>query len=602
MDKEQIYQVPAEAPERKRLRKLIERFVGEQPLGPPLSMEDLSELSDRLIADYALAPATKGWVMVEINNCVWRETVASIPHDKRILLLPKCLSNATKCKADVDELGLLCHRCNHCSIPDLQDKADSLGMMSMVAEGFTSVIGLIENRVVDTVIGVSCLDSLEKAFPLLINHAVPGLAIPLNTNGCKNTDVDYDYVNEMIAMLSDKEANLLDYEHLKSTLKSWFTKENLAETLSPANDPVSPPINAPIPSSEATLSNAPADGKTITSPTNDPTSLIAQEWLAGDGKRWRPYLLVATYLALKGSKKIPKEVQLAAIAVECFHKASLVHDDIQDNDATRYGKPTVNATHGIPMAINVGDILLGEGYRLLTDCENRELIRVIADSHIALCKGQGLELEWSRSPRTLTMDFVLEIFCNKTVPAFDVSLTMGVICAGDNPKLRQTLHRYARALGIAYQLQDDLEDFETDAPVAVRPSAVLAALCEQLANDKPSKLLFSNEQQLGGQHLGELHPDMPQPGELHPDMPQLYGEKWKETHPTERFFDKLLNFSDLKSFLHQPEYRPLLDHALEKVRQLTARYHREALDALHEITNVELKRLLFRVTKKILKL
>lgn len=518
MDNKQIYNVPETYQERERLRNLINDFVSDQPLGPPLSMDDLSGLSDRLISDNMLQPDMKGWIMVEINNCVWRETVASIPYDKRILLLPKCLSNSTNCKADFDELGLLCHRCNHCSIPDLQDKADELGMMSIVAEGFTSVIGLVENRIVDTVIGVGCLDSLEKAFPLLINNAVPGLAIPLNTSGCKDTSVDYAYVSSMIGMQSEKEIYLLDYDHLKSTLKNWFSEENL----------------------NIRLTNS-----------DDQTSQIAKEWLGGDGKRWRPYLLAATYMALSGDKVIPEEVELAAIAVECFHKASLVHDDIQDNDSVRYGKQTVNAAYGIPIAINVGDMLLGEGYRLLTGSGKIELVKVIADSHVSLCKGQGMELEWSVSPRALTMDFVLDIFCNKTVPAFDVSLIMGLICAGDDPELRQTLHNYSRALGIAYQLQDDLEDFETDIPVALRPSAVLAALCE-------------------------LQPD-------------------------EQFIHALLHCEDLKTFLNLTAHRPLLEKALERVKQMAEQYHREALDALHEIANVELKRLLFRVTQRILK-
>lgn len=518
MDKKQIYNVPQTYSDRTRLRGLIDGFVNGRLLGPPLSMDDLSGLSDALINEYGLEPEMKGWIMVEINNCVWRETVASIPYDKRILLLPKCLSNSGHCKADVDELGLLCHRCNHCSIPDLQDKADDLGMMSIVAEGFTSVIGLIENRVVDTVIGVGCLDSLEKAFPLLINNAVPGLAIPLNVAGCKDTNVDYAYVEQMISMQSDKEVYLLDYDHLKSTLKDWFSEENL---------------------------------HTILTNSNDQTSRVAHEWLGGDGKRWRPYLLAATYMALSGDGDIPKEVELAAVAVECFHKASLVHDDIQDNDSMRYGKQTVNAAYGVPIAINVGDILLGEGYRLLANGGNMELIKVIADSHISLCKGQGMELEWSVSPRPLTMDFVLDIFCNKTVPAFDVSLIMGLICAGDDLGLREVLHRYSRALGIAYQLQDDMEDFETNAPVALRPSAVLAALCE-------------------------LNPD-------------------------EGFITSLLHCEDLKTFLNLQENKPLLKKALERVNGMAEQYHREALDALHGISNTELKRLLFRVTKRILK-
>ncbi len=518
MDAKQRYNVPPTYEERNRLRDVIDHFVNSQLLSPPLSMDHLSGLSDQLIQDHALDVSVKGWLMVEINNCVWRETVASIPYDKRILLLPKCLSHSTKCKAEVDELGLLCHRCNHCSIPDLQDKADSLGMMSLVAEGFTSVVGLIENRIVDTVIGVSCLDSLEKAFPLLIDNAVPGLAIPLNTDGCKDTDVDYSYVDYLLSMLSDKEANLLDYDHLKSTVKEWFDKENLRNLLSP--------------------------------PT-DQTSLVAQDWLGGDGKRWRPYLLASTYLALTGRKDAPEEIQRAAVAVECFHKASLVHDDIQDHDMMRYGKQTVNAAYGDSVAINVGDVLLGHGYRLLTGCQNMELIKVAADAHITLCKGQGMELEWSARPRTLTMDFVLDIFCNKTVPAFEVALIMGVICAVDDPALRTALQQYSRAMGIAYQLQDDIEDFDTDEPVALRPSAVLAALCEQ--------------------------------------------------HSEGEFISSLFQCDDLKTFLSLPEHKDSLDKALLRVRQMTEHYHSEALKALHAITNVELKRLLFRVTQRILK-
>ena len=128
--------------------------------------------------------------MVEIHNQIWLPIVAGIPHERRLLMLPKCLSRYGECQAEYDEYGLLCHRCGRCHIPNLQDKVEQLGGLSIVAEGFTQVIELIENRVVDAVIGVSCLDSLEKAFPLLVRHAVPGLAIALNDSGCQNTHVD----------------------------------------------------------------------------------------------------------------------------------------------------------------------------------------------------------------------------------------------------------------------------------------------------------------------------------------------------------------------------------------------------------------------------
>lgn len=162
-----------------------------------------------------------------------------------------------------------------------------------------------------------------------------------------------------------------------------------------------------------------------------------------------------------------------------------------------------------------------------------------------------MELEWSVSPRPLTLDWVLEIFCNKTVPAFEVSLVLGLICAGDDELLRRIFHQYSRALGIAYQLLDDIEDFKDDRPVALRPSAVLAVLCEQ--------------------------------------------------NPEPVFMRSLLECENLKAFLGCSENKPLLRTALERVGQMADTYHQAALTALHEIKNVELKRLLFRVTERILK-
>lgn len=518
MENNQIHHVPASLRERSDLRDRIDLFVNDLSLRPPLSLGDLSELSDQLICRHSLDTGIKGWLMVEIHNQVWKETVASIPNDRRILLLPKCLSHSTGCEAEMDELGLLCHKCNRCPIPDLQGKADSLGIMSIVAEGFTSVVGLIRNQVIDTVIGVGCLDSLEKTFPLLISNAIPGLAIPLNVSGCKDTSVDYGYVLRMLGARSDKEARLLDYDGLRADLRQWFSGESLASYVSPGKDQA---------------------------------SAIALAWMGGDGKRWRPYLLAATYLALSDQPGVSADVRRAAIAVECFHKASLVHDDIQDNDTERYGKPTVNALYGVPIAINVGDILLGQGYRLLAQCDEKALVTAAADAHIALCKGQGMELEWSASPRPLTMDFVLDIFCNKTVPAFEVSLLLGLICAGDDAELRLIFRAYSRALGIAYQLLDDVEDFKNDRPVALRPSAVLAVLCE--------------------------------------------GNQGSD------FTESLLRSEDIKTFLSLPANHPLLQAALERVGQMAETYHQEALASLRGVTNVELKRLLFRVTERILK-
>ena len=86
---------------------------------------------------------------------------------------------------------------------------------------------------------MSCLDSLEKAFPLLVRHAVPGLAIALNDSGCRDTHVDTDYVEELFALLSDEVSpKLLDHDAIHEQVNRWFTRPELDHYLLPATDPI----------------------------------------------------------------------------------------------------------------------------------------------------------------------------------------------------------------------------------------------------------------------------------------------------------------------------------------------------------------------------
>jgi geranylgeranyl pyrophosphate synthase len=493
------YTIPQTQEERTRLRKALRDFVQRQNLCPPVSLKQLEELADIFIASSSALNSQlstlnyyRPWLMVEIHNQLWLPIVAGIPHERRLLMLPKCLSKYGACQAEFDAYGLLCHRCGRCNIPRLQDKAEQLGGLSIVAEGFTQVIELIENRVVDAVIGVSCLDSLEKAFPLLVRHAVPGLAIALNDSGCRDTHVDEDYVEELLTMLSEEvTSTLLDHEAIREQVNRWFTRSELEQFIQP---------------------------------DNDRTLGVCIDWMSGKGKRWRPFLLAAVWQALTGKREMTDDVHRAAVAVECFHKASLIHDDVEDRDDTRYGKPTINALYGDAFAINAGDALLGLGYHILAQSNNAELLRFIADAHIRLCKGQGFELAWDGSP--VPMEFVMNIFSNKTVPAFEVSLMLGLSCTGDFLHLRPMLKAYSEALGIAYQLKDDLEDFQQDHVLASHPSAVLALQME--------------------------HP------------------AWSD--------------DDVKA----------------ELQRLTDLYHQQALDVLNDLDELELKRLLYQVTEKIL--
>jgi geranylgeranyl diphosphate synthase, type II len=112
-----------------------------------------------------------------------------------------------------------------------------------------------------------------------------------------------------------------------------------------------------------------------------------------------------------------------------------------------------------------------------------KLLRVAAEGHRNLCLGQGSELAWMRTPKPLTVGEVLDIFRMKTAPAFEVALSLGAILAGCDPQVHDVLRQYSEALGIAYQIHDDLDDLRTPHKEELfdgtRPSILLALVHER---------------------------------------------------------------------------------------------------------------------------
>src|SRR4029078_1002204 len=123
--------------------------------------------------------------------------------------------------------------------------------------------------------------------------------------------------------------------------------------------------------------------------------------------------------------ELSDSVKRAAVAIETFHKASLVHDDIEDDDAFRYGQETLHRQYGVSTAINVGDYLIGLGYRLVSRDRKElgagcaaDILDRLAQSHLKLSEGQGAELLWRDSvDKTLTPLDALKIYALKTSPA-----------------------------------------------------------------------------------------------------------------------------------------------------------------------------------------
>ena len=448
--------VPPTREDRERVRTLAARYVAAVKPVIPISLEELRTHAEKLSAAEGLSEAFQNYVGVVINSEANREALAGVPFERRLLLLPKCLRVEDRCPAPFDEFGLLCKQCGLCTIQDLQAEAEKLGYAVLVAEGSALVMAIIQTGKIDAIIGVSCLSVLEKAFPYMEAAAIPGVAIPLLQDDCKDTAIDVEWVWDFIHLSSDDRTFRLDLDGVRAEVDTWFTHEALHDIL--------------------------ADG-------NTPSERIARDWLARAGKRWRPFLVACVWKALQGdpTTPFPDDLKKLAVAVECFHKASLVHDDIEDSDDLRYGEKTLHAQHGVPVALNVGDLLLGDGYRLIAETDapaavRAQMLRIAAEGHRTLCLGQGNELTWANEPTPLTPLEVVGIHRQKTAPAFEVALRIGAAFGGADAELHATLTAYSEALGIAYQIRDDIDDLtnpDGDDLTLTRPAFPLAAAYER---------------------------------------------------------------------------------------------------------------------------
>jgi geranylgeranyl diphosphate synthase type II len=462
--------IPDNRSVRDSLRSVAASYVEREAVVPPLSFDELRRHTARVLALADVDARYRDFAAIIVNNEVWRETLARIPYDRRLLLLPQCLRAAERCRAPIDEFGLLCQGCGSCVIGELSAEAERLGYAVLVAEGSTVVTQMIETRGIEALVGVSCMSVLEKCFPHMEAAGIPGMAIPLLQDGCADTTVDLDWVRDVIHLTSEDRTARLKLDVLKSEVRGWFTKKSL---------------------------------EAIVGPPRSETEQIACDWLARAGKRWRPYLTACVYMALQADRHdepppAPHDLKKLAVAVECFHKASLIHDDIEDDDEQRYGEPALHISSGVPVALNVGDFLLGEGYRLIgeLDVDARvkvDMLRTAAAGHLTLSRGQGAELCWARRPGPLSSLEVLDIFRQKTAPAFEVALRLGAFYADADAAVHNALSAYSESLGIAYQIRDDLEDFtgrsDSDDLHDLRPSLILAIAHKRAARGAEAELI-----------------------------------------------------------------------------------------------------------------
>ena len=184
-----------------------------------------------------------------------------------------------------------------------------------------------------------------------------------------------------------------------------------------------------------------------------------QEAAGPGGKRLRPALclLVAESFGADWGAALP-----AATAVELVHQFSLIHDDIEDSSRLRRHRETLWARWGMAQAINAGDALLIVSHQALAEVEPR-LVPEIAVQALALldrtcrdlCEGQYLDLAWEAFP-AVSVEEYLAMVERKTARLFECAAKLGALCSGASLQAQQQIGRFARALGLAFQVADDI--------------------------------------------------------------------------------------------------------------------------------------------------
>ena len=165
-------------PETREMRERIRAQCGETAARLdktlPLTKEEMEALARSLLESMDLPEGYVGWTMVVLASSFWKDQVAATHPSRRLLLLPHCLKHAEGCPADYDEFGLDCERCGACSIADFRGQAEQMGYRVLVAEGSPIVLKIIVSGHVDAIVGVACLNVLEKAIDKVLLAGVTG--------------------------------------------------------------------------------------------------------------------------------------------------------------------------------------------------------------------------------------------------------------------------------------------------------------------------------------------------------------------------------------------------------------------------------------------
>lgn len=185
------------------------------------------------------------------------------------------------------------------------------------------------------------------------------------------------------------------------------------------------------------------------------------------GKRIRPLILnlaVESILNLdlnRVDSNMMESISGASAAIELLHTESVIHDDIIDSDKTRRGLPSFHVKYGYNASILTADFILGIILNISAKTNNGRIIQELSNASIRMSEGEMLELRLVKNHK-ISLEQYINVIENKTASLFQASAKIGAILANGNEEQINALANFGRLLGIAYQIRDDLIDYNNE--------------------------------------------------------------------------------------------------------------------------------------------
>ena len=223
--------------------------------------------------------------------------------------------------------------------------------------------------------------------------------------------------------------------------------------------------------------------------------------LSARGKSVRPIIVMLTSALtssantrqwIEGERNCSKRTYLAAMMVEMLHTASLIHDDVIDNADTRRGRPSVNALWQSRNAVIMGDFLLARTMSAGMESAQYDLVSHIIGSVATLCEGEVLQSQHAADKDTTRQDY-LEIIYKKTASLISISASAGALSVKASRSDIEQMRRFGEAVGMAFQIQDDILDFSRSAKTGkpanndLREGKITLPLIEVLEKCSPAE-------------------------------------------------------------------------------------------------------------------